>query len=83
MIVDISQQNDWSTKTVTYEDDFTAAGKITQLKKWWDKVRQLRLKFGYYPERRKSWLIIKGISSMRQIFFMEQVSKLQQTVNDI
>ena len=36
MIVDISQQDDSATKTVTYEDDFTAAGKITQLKKWWE-----------------------------------------------
>ena len=33
MIVDITHQDDSSTKTAAYADDFTAAGKITQLKK--------------------------------------------------
>ena len=33
MIVDITHQNDSSTKTAAYADDFKAAGKITQLKK--------------------------------------------------
>ena len=83
MIVDITYQDDSSTKTAAYADDFTTAGKITQLKKWWDTICQLGPKSGYYPESEKSWLIIKEISSMRQIFFVEQVSRLQQTVSNI
>ena len=59
MIVDISHQDDSSTKTAAYADDLTA-GKITQLKKWWDTLCQLGPKFGYYPEGGKSWLVIKG-----------------------
>ena len=47
MIVDISHQDDSSTKTAAYADDLTA-GKITQLKKWWDTLSQLGPKFGYY-----------------------------------
>ena len=34
LIVDISHQDDSSTKTAAYADDLTAAGKITQLRKW-------------------------------------------------
>ena len=39
--------------------DITAAGKIIQLKHWWDTLCELGPKFGYYPEAHKSWLIIK------------------------
>ena len=46
MIVDITHQDDSSTKTTTYADDFTAAGKITQLKKCWDTLCQFGPKFG-------------------------------------
>ena len=33
MLVNITHQDDSSTKTATYADDFTAAGKITQIGK--------------------------------------------------
>ena len=56
MIVDIVRQDDSSTKTTAYVDDFTIAGKITQLKKWWDTLCQLGSKFCYHLEPRKSWL---------------------------
>ena len=61
MIVNITHQDDSSTKTAGYTDDFTAADKITQLKKWWDTLCQLGPKFDYYLKGEKSWLIIKGI----------------------
>ena len=60
MLVDITHHDNSSTKIAAYKDDFTAVGKITQLKKWWDTLYQLGPKFGYYPEGGKSWLIIKG-----------------------
>ena len=60
MIVDIIHQDDSSTKTAAFADDFTAGGKIAQLKKWWNTLCHLGPKFGYYPEGGKSWLIIKG-----------------------
>ena len=59
MIVDITHQNDLSTKTTAYADDFIASGKITQLKKWWDTPCHLGPEFGNHPESGKSWLIIK------------------------
>ena len=60
MLANITHLDDFSTKTAAYADDFTAAGKSTQLKKWWDTLCQLGPKFGYYPKGGKSWLIIKG-----------------------
>ena len=59
MIVEITCHADNTTKTAAYADDITAAGKIIQLKHWWDTLCELGPKFGYYPEARKSWLIIK------------------------
>ena len=76
MIVDIKHQDDSSTKTAAYADDFTAAGKITQLKKWWDTLCHLGPKFGYYPEGGKSWLIIKGYQKYAADIFRETSIKI-------
>ena len=38
MIVDITRQDDSSTKIAAYADGVTTAGKITQLKKWWNTL---------------------------------------------
>ena len=59
ILVDITHLDDSSTKTATSADDFTAAGKITQLKKRVDTLRQLGPKLGYYLEGGKFCLIIK------------------------
>ena len=47
------------TKVVGYADDIASAGKIKKLKNWWYKVCELGPKFGYFPESKKSWLIVK------------------------
>ena len=65
MMVDITSKIDDSTKTVAYADDVTAAGKIIQLKNWWKTLCMLGLKFGYYPEASKSWLIVKEKAKQR------------------
>ena len=45
---------------VAYADDFSVAGSILSLKYWWDTFCELGPKFGYFPEPKKSWLIIKS-----------------------
>ena len=62
MLVDITHQDDSSAKRAADfkdTDDFTATGKITQLKERWDTLCKLGLKFCCFPERSKTWLIIK------------------------
>ena len=59
MIVDITSKIDDPTKTATYTDDVTAAGKVIQLKNWWKTLCALGPKFRYYPEASKLSLIVE------------------------
>ena len=69
MIVNITHQDDSSTKTAVYADDFTAAGNTTQLRKEWDTLCHLGPKFGYYPERWKVLAYYKRKSAVCGRYF--------------
>ena len=44
---------------IWYADDFSAGGKLDQLRKWWDKLSEIGPKFGYFVNAVKSILIVK------------------------
>ena len=46
---------------LAYADDFSATGKLEDLRKWWDTGP----KFGYYPEPTKAWLAVKPYALQR------------------
>ena len=46
-------------KQVWYADDSTAAGKIVEMRKWWDTLCQQGPEYGYFPLPRKTVLIVK------------------------
>ncbi|KAG0712671.1 hypothetical protein GWK47_017952 [Chionoecetes opilio] len=46
-------------KQVAYADDLTGAGKISELRKWWDLVKKNGPTIGYTPNATKSILIVK------------------------
>ena len=46
-------------KQVWYADDSSAAGKILEMKKWWDILCQTGPQYGYKPLARKTILIVK------------------------
>ena len=46
-------------RQVAYADDLTGAGKVSDLKQWWDKVTELGPEVGYFPNARKFILIVK------------------------
>ena len=46
-------------KQCWYADDSASAGKIREMRKWWDEMNRLGPKFGYYPKPSKTILIIK------------------------
>ena len=50
---------DTGVKQVAYADDLTGAGKITDIRSWWDCVIDKGSKFGYIPNASKSVLIVK------------------------
>ena len=47
-------------KQVWLADDATGAGKLEKLKLWWDLVIQEGVKYGYFVNQSKSWLILKN-----------------------
>ena len=49
-----------------YADDSSAAGKLREIRKWWDVLVSYGPKFGYFPKASKTVLIIKD-SSMASI----------------
>ena len=44
---------------VWYADDASGAGKIINLRTWWDQLNILGPKFGYYTNPSKTWLVTK------------------------
>ena len=46
-------------KQAAFADDKSGAGKLTQLRSWWDNIIKSAPLLCYYPREDKSWLIIK------------------------
>ena len=59
---------------VWYADDSTAAGKIKEIKKWWDILFSTGPKYGYFPKPSKTLLIVKN-----REFYDEAVSTFEST----
>ena len=43
---------------VWYADDSSAAGKLREIRKWWDILNDVGPKYGYYPKPSKTILIL-------------------------
>ena len=46
-------------KQVWYADDSSAAGKIMEMKKWWDVLNHTGPQYGYFPLPKKTTLFVK------------------------
>ena len=44
---------------LVYADDSSVAGRMMEMKIWWDILNQAGPKFGYYPKPSKTILIVK------------------------
>ena len=56
---------------VWYADDSSAAGKLREMRKWWDILNVVGPKYGYFPKPSKTVLIIKdpeNITLANEIF---------------
>ena len=42
-----------------YADDASACGSLGNLRLWWNQVSQLGPQFGYFPNSKKMWLVVK------------------------
>ena len=48
-----------SGKQIRYADDAGGAGKLSQLRHWWDFLCQMGPSFGYYPNAEKTISVVK------------------------
>ena len=46
-------------KHAAYTDDLAGAGKLKNLRTWWDNVTEIGPLLGYFPRPDKYWLIVK------------------------
>ena len=46
-------------KQAWYPDDVSACGELHDLYFRWDQLSQFRPLFGYYPNAKKTWLVVK------------------------
>ena len=51
--------NEHRSKEVAFADDLTVAGKIEEIKQYWELLLQVGPKYDYYPKPSKSHLIVK------------------------
>ena len=53
-----------------FADDSSAAGKLKEIRKWWDELHSSGPKYGYYPLPRKTVLIVKEelVDEAKRIF---------------
>ena len=84
ILIKILSSSDTTTTMVAFADDITGAGKISTLKKWWNKLCDICPKFGYFPQPSKSWLIVKEnhLTTASEVFEdTTPISKLQHPDN--
>ena len=58
-ITQLSLTRQRSVKHVSFADDLTDAGKLEEIKIWWDTLMTEGPKYGYHPKPSKSFLIVK------------------------
>ena len=68
-----NNRNQRQTKQVAFADDFTVAGKINEIRMFWEALAKIGPKYGYYPKASKSYLIVK----------VEHDQKAHETFNDL
>ena len=66
----IQQLRNPNVHQIWYADDASATSKLPDLKSWWDQLSQSGPKFGYFPNPKKSWLVVKEdlLDQARTIF---------------
>ena len=59
-IIQVNGNERVQIKHVAFADDLTGAGKLENLRKWWDLIITFGKYIGYNANPRKSWIIVKA-----------------------
>ena len=72
MLIEIlSNECSSNIDVIAYADDFSAAGDLQELRRWWSVLTEIRPNFRYYPEPTNTWLVVKPCASekVEYVFF--------------
>ena len=61
-------------------DDAAGAGRLEQLKLWWDEIKKEGLKYGYHVKPSKSWLVLKSPEKLEECQKLFENSPINITV---
>ena len=75
MLIDILvNEYNANVNVVAYADDFSTAGNLQDLRRWWSVLTEIGPKFGYFIEPTKAWLVVNSCASeaVGSVFFRNQ-----------
>ena len=72
----LSNECSANVNVMAYADDFSAAGNLKDLRRWWGVLTEIGPKFGYYPKPTKTWLVVKPCASekVESVFFGTKIN---------
>ena len=59
-LIDILHRKQTLLNAMWYADDSSGAGKLTEIRNWWNILNATGPKFGYQPNAKKTILIVKN-----------------------
>jgi hypothetical protein len=69
-------------KQAWYADDSAAGGSLHAILSWWNNLKEVGPKYGYYPKAAKTWLIVKpDFEQEARTLFPDLVSPKDETLN--
>ena len=72
ILIDIlSNKYSANGNVMAYAGDFSAAGNLQDLRRWWSVLTEIGRKFSYYPEPAKTEVLVKPCAStkVKSVFF--------------
>ena len=72
MLIDVlSNKYSANVNAMAYADDFSTAGNLQNVRRWWIVLIEIGQKFGYYPKPTKTWLLVKScaLEKDESVFF--------------
>ena len=85
MLIDIFiDENRVQVKVSAYTDINSAISELRDLKIWWNALKEIGPKFEYYPEHKKTWLVVKPYETkyMSTVFSFKPKASNQYKVTD-
>ena len=66
----IKQLSSFEVQQCWYADDAAAGGQLDDIRRWWDDVSNRGPAYGYFPNAKKTWLVVKegSVEKAKELF---------------